>query len=139
MDKKAYEKFLYENCPQAWKKHLQAKRTIAAGWSFFSIGIALTSMWGLLGVQDEWVEPYKNSYGGYYGGYYRTSVGLEVTAITLGSIGAGSTFLGSLLLAGGYGVKAKTYKIYNKTCAYSTPITFNLTTGQNGLGIAMNF
>jgi len=137
MDRKAYENFLYENCPQAWKKHLQAKRTIAAGWSFFSIGIALTSMWGLLGVQDEYVQ-YRDSYGNYHG-YYKTSGELEVTAISLGSIGAGSAFLGSLLLAGGYGAKAKAYKIYNKTCAYSTPITFNLTTGQNGLGIAMNF
>ena len=138
MDKKAYENFIYQNCPAAWKKHRQAKQTIAAGWTFFSVGIAMTSMWGLLGVKD---ESYHNDIGYRY---YRTSEEVETTAIIMGSCGAALTFFSTTLLGGGYGVLYNTYKTYNKKCVLSqytrsTPITLDIISNQNGIGLALKF
>lgn len=125
MDKKAYEDFIYKNCPEAWRKYQSGKRTIAAGWAFFSVGLALTSMWGLVAIESD---------------YNRTIDDIQLTAIILGSTGAGMTAgLGIPLLAGGYATRNNAYKKYNQKCASATPISFNFTAGQNGLGIAMQF
>ena len=134
MDRNAYENFICQNCPEAWEKHLRAKRTITAGWTCFSVGIFLTGMFGLLAAQDEWV-------GNSFTGYPTTSLAMKISSITLGSIGAGAALGGSVLLARGYAAKHNTYKLYNMRCASyaSTPIIFNLTAGQNGIGVAMNF
>ena len=45
------------------------------------------------------------------------------------------------LLSVGYAKQKKSIKTYNKQCSSPSipPISFNLTAGQNGLGIAMNF
>ena len=147
MDKKAYENFIYTNCPEAWKKHQSAKHTIAAGWTFFASGIALTSMWGLLGIKEDY--SYSVGYYDYYYDYYdydyyydsRTPEGIETAAIVLGSIGACLTAISIPLLAGGYAVKGNTYKTYNKKCASAsaTPVTLNLKASSNGLGLAVHF
>ena len=144
LDKKAYETFIRENCPEAWKKHCQSNQIIISGWTFFSAGIAMTSMWGLLGVQ-EWV-PYQE-YDYYYevwrttGGYYRTSEDAEIAGIVLGSLGAAFTVLSVPLLSAGYAKKYNTYKVYNKQCASQkhTPVTLNFKADRNGIGLALLF
>lgn len=135
MDRKAYEKFIYQNCPEAWKKHRQAKQTIGAGWTFFTLGIAMTSMWGLLGANDEY-HP-----GGSYYSYYTTSYEAEISAIVLGSIGAAFTVMSIPMLGAGYHKKHNTYKVYNNYCTSSqrTPMSLNFKADQNGLGLALQF
>ena len=139
MDRKAYEKFIYQNCPEAWKKHQQANRTIKAGWSFFTMGIALTSMWGLLGANDEYDIGYRSDGSYYY--YYTTSYEAKISAVVLGSIGAGFTALSFPLLGAGYHKKHNTYKVYNNYCTSSqrTPMSLNFKADQDGLGFALHF
>ena len=120
MDKKAYADFLYNNCPEAWKKYKNGKNAVAAGWSLFGIGAAAVGVGGILfGVAD-----------------YTTTF---ESGLFLMCIGGGLSGIGLFTFIGGYGSKATAYKTYNKKCASSTPLTLNLTTGQNGLGLALRF
>ena len=114
MDKKAYENFLYENCPQAWKKYKNGKNAVATGWTFFAIGLAMQGGWAAL-ANGDW------------------DVALGVSCS-----GAGLVGIGFLTFVSGYGSKAAALKTYNKNCANGT-VSFNLKADQNGLGFAINF
>lgn len=150
LDKKAYEEFLQNNCPEAWKKYHSGKQTIAAGWTFFATGIALTGMWGLFGVQ-EWhssmrtVERYDYYTDSYYtdyeyDGYYYTPDEAVLSAIILGSFGATFTAISVPMLAVGYHKKNNAYKVYNESCAQNgSPISLNFQVSKNGLGVALHF
>ena len=54
MDKKAFEKFMRANSPQAYKRYMRGKACIAAGWTFFTVGI-LATVGGcvLVGISDD--------------------------------------------------------------------------------------
>ena len=121
MSKQAYELFLQNNCPEAWKKYKSGKDAVIAGWTFFGIGLSMVSLYGLCNDWYNHPDVYK-------------------TGIILGSMGAAFTGISIPLLGAGYAVKSNAYKVYNDICApHSSPITLNLTAGQNGLGIALNF
>ena len=113
MDKKAYAKFLYDNCPQAWKKYKNGKNAVAAGWTFFAIGAAMQAGWALEPIND-------------------------VAACGVGFAGVGLAGVGFFTFVSGYGSKAKALKVYNKNCANGT-VSLNLKADQNGLGLAINF
>lgn len=123
MDKKAYENFLYENCPQAWKKYKHGKNAVIAGWTLFGVGSAAMIIGPIVKYPD-WPN-YDNP-------YVRSGDALLIS-------GAVCILPGIISFSCGYALKANAYKIYNKTCAHSTPITLNLTTGKNGLGLALQF
>lgn len=137
MDRKAYEQFIYNNCPDAWKKHVTAKRCIITGWTFLGVGIALSSAWGMLPLGDYYVS---NQDAKYYI-TEQTQYEWQLTGIISGSIGAGLALVSVPLLASGYGMKNNSYKVYNKNCINpSKPaLSINLQANQNGLGIALNF
>lgn len=119
MSEQAYELFLQNNCPAAWKKYKSGKDAVIAGWTFFGIGLPMVCLYGLCGSTD----------------------GDTFTAgLILGSMGAIFSGLSIPLLGAGYHVKRNAYKVYNDNCTSdSPPISLNLTAGQNGLGIAVNF
>ena len=120
MDKKEYEMFLRNNCPKAYGQYRVGKQLINAGWGVFGGGMALLAGGCvMLGFMRESIA-----------GIIAVEAGVAVAA------GGGGTLLGI-----GYKKRNNAYKIYNNTCASSsaTPLTFNLTAGQNGLGIAMQF
>ena len=119
MDKKAYEDFIINNCPEAWRKYKNGKNAVAAGWTFFGIGAAMQSCWSMAAIADNY-DPY-------------------ITGIVLGSIGAGFAGIGLFTFIGGYGSKAAALKTYNKKCANGSAVSFNLKADQNGLGLAINF
>lgn len=121
MDKSEYELFLRIHCPKAYGQYKIGKRLIASGWAVLGAGGALIiggSVMAALDI-DEGVA-----------GFATIGVGAAVAI-------AGTT----PLLTVGYVKRNKAYKIYNNTCASSsaTLLSFNLTAGRNGLGIAMNF
>lgn len=124
MDKKAYENFLYENCPEAWKKYKNGKNAVAAGWTFFGIGAAMQGGWALsvdadkvhVDDEDKW----------------------ETAAVVIGSVGAGLAGIGLFTFIGGYASKAKALKIYNNKCANNS-VSLNFKADRNGLGLAINF
>ena len=62
------------------------------------------------------------------------------TGIALMVLGSVSTCVSVPLLSIGYYRQHNAYQIYNSKCTSSRSVlSFNLTAGQNGLGIAMNF
>ena len=127
MDKKEYEMFLRNNCPKAYGQYRVGKQLINAGWGVFGGGMAVfASGCVMLGFsfmsENDGLMP---------GGLALMNVG----GVFVAAVGGGT------LLGIGYKKRNNAYKIYNNTCASSsaTPLTFNLTAGQNGLGIAMQF
>ena len=131
MNKDSYENFLHANCSQAYQKFLKGKRMIKGGWACVGSGIALV----VGGVLCMTVGDL---------GYYNASGAPNPIK------GMGGAFLGIGIVAAGGGIplivigninQKKSVDIYNNSCASSsaTPLTFNLTAGPNGLGIAMQF
>ena len=117
MDRKAYEDFLIENCPEAWRKHKNGKNAVAAGWTFFGVGAAMCGAWGLCAAQNS---------------------DMEIAGLVVGSMGTAFAGIGLFTFIGGYASKAKALKIYNNKCA-NNPISLNLKADQYGLGLAINF
>ncbi len=138
MDRKAYEQFVYENCPEAWKKIVTGKRSIITGWTFLGVGVALSSAWGMLPLGTYYYE-------GRDATYYITAEtrnDWELTGIIAGSIGAAMALVSVPLLAGGYSTRANSYKTYNKQCAGADKkpsVSLNFQVNQNGVGLAMHF
>ena len=121
MNGKEFEFFLRNNCPKACHQYKFGKQLITAGWSIFGGGLALTVVGATL-------------MGSKYADDAMMCSGLALVSIGPICVGAGVP-----LLTVGYIKRDKAYKIYNEQCASSSAITFNLTAGQNGLGIAMQF
>ncbi len=117
MTKKGYEKFIYENCPEAWKKYNGGKKCIVTGWSLFGIGAASMVIGGCC----------IPVYGG------------EIAGLTMMPIGGALFMSGLITFSCGYGAKGNAYKTYNKKCVGDTPITLNLKSDQNGIGLALQF
>lgn len=114
MDRRQCEDFFYRNCPSAWKKYRRGQQSIAAGWSFFGIGLAFTSLYSLMVIDDE-------------------------LGLSFGTAGVLTTTLLSVpLLIGGYATRNNAYKLYNKRCANSQ-LSLGLQTGPEGVGLAINF
>ena len=123
MDKKAYEQFLRDNCPQAYKKFNDGKKWYIAGWSIFGVGIALTGAGIGMSVGAGRTD-------------YSMSEAGEALVIT-GPVIAGLSFIP---IGIGHGMRNNAYKTYNKKCASSSNnLTFGIMAGQNGLGLAMKF
>ena len=137
MDRKAYEQFIYQNCPDAWKKHISAKRTIITGWTFLGVGAVLCSAWGMLPLATY----YYNGQDATYYITWDTYRNWEITGIVAGSIGAALVGTSIPLLAGGYSAKHNTYKTYNKRCVSTDKslLSLDLQAGANGLGLALKF
>ena len=124
MDRKNYEYFINQNCPEAWKKHLISKRIIISGWVLLGSGAVLTCMWGLVGAHDESGEPYWLAHD---------------LGIAFGSTGLFLMATSVPLISVGYGKKYNTYKTYNTSCASRNAVSLNLQASQNGLGLALHF
>ena len=130
MSNKEYEWFLFNNCPQAYRLHRSGKQMITAGWVLLSAGVAMAAGGCVLLAMA-------GNYSGQYDAYSRVSGG-GISLLTIGAVVGGVG--GGTLLGIGYKKRNKAYDMYNNQCASSaTPLTFNLTAGPNGLGIAMNF
>ena len=129
MDRKAYEQFIKNNCPQAYKKYKDGKKWYIAGWSIFAAGMVITGAGIGMLVSVEKNDYYRRETGGEDAG--------EALVIT-GPVLAGLAFIP---IGIGHGMRNHAYKTYNKKCASSSaaPITLNLTAGSNGLGLALQF
>ncbi len=155
MNKKGYEKFIYKNCPEAWKKYNGGKKAIVAGWTLFSIGAAsmIASSIPYVNANNEWdefhyyVDKRDQSTNSKDWDYYQVFVidrmnraaSLDTWGGLLVGIGSSAFTVGLITFSCGYVAKGNAYKIYNKKCADSTPITLNLKSDQNGIGLALQF
>ena len=117
MNKKAYEAFLRYKCPQAYKQYNVGRKLKAGGWSCIGVGGTFI----VLGVALLAVATAET----------------EAAGAAFLSIGAITAATSVPLLTIGYIKQKKSVDTYNYQCV--APITFNVTAGQNGLGLAMNF
>lgn len=123
MSRKEYEWFLLNNCPKAYEQYKIGRQFSGAGWGLFAGGLAI----GGAGVALFIISGLNSA--GYYAGEILIPSGF-VAAVACGI---------PLLVVGSVR-KNRALKIYNEQCSSSaTAVTFNLTTGPNGLGVAMNF
>lgn len=119
MSNKEYEWFLFNNCPKAYEQYRVGKPMIISGWVLAGAGLA-TGIAGLPFAFSSHLDDQK--IGGFLCG-----IGFPIMA-------------GGIIIASvGHYKCNKARKIYNESRSSSAPITFNLTAGRNGLGIAMNF
>ena len=127
MNGKEFELFLRNNCPKACHQYKLGKQLINAGWGVFAGGMAISSVGVILmSVHNSTSDPGGNLTAG------------MVTSL----LGVGIILTTTIpLLCVGYKQRNNAYKVYNDQCASSAaaPITLNLTAGQNGIGLALNF
>ena len=122
MDRKAYEKFLQENCFVAYNQYKKGKTCIGAGWGLFGSGLGIVAGGAL---------------------YFCLCPGYSYEYAIAGSmmiLGATATITSVPLLSVGYYKRDNAYKKYNNNCVSSiSSLTLNVTAGQNGLGLALQF
>lgn len=143
LDKKAYEKFLQDNCTKAYLEYKKGKKLVEAGWGLFSVGLALSAGGAALMIVG--MPPTNPTYE--YAPVRKLPVSysnqeiLYISGIVGVSVGGAMTLASIPLLGAGYSKSHKAYKVYNKECASPSirPLSLNLTAGQNGLGLALNF
>lgn len=125
IDKLTYKELL-ETCPKAYDYYKKGEKLSTAGWVLMGIGPASIiggTMMLFIGGQS------KDGYG--------QTASSGIAFMVIGSV---STCVSVPLLSIGYYRQHNAYQIYNSKCTSSRSVlSFNLTAGQNGLGIAMNF
>ncbi len=146
MNKKDYVNFIKANCSEAYKQYMKGTTFKKVGWAFFGIGlsfavagsaeVAITELrwssrsYDMMNPDSPEGKKFRNQYNSY---------------MRLGSIGivvGGAMFVTSIpLISVGVAKQKKSVSIYNERCSSPSipPLSFNLTAGQNGLGIAMQF
>lgn len=122
IDKYDYVTLLQNNCPKAYQYYKQGRVLSTTGWVIFALSPVMIAA-GSVMITD-----------------YNLSV--AYAGIGLLSVGCvGMTCVSIPLLAVGYTKQHKSVNIYNQRCAQTpiSPIVFNITAGQNGLGLALRF
>ncbi len=135
-----YKKLL-ETCPIALADYENATVLIKSGWSTLGIGLGLTA----IGVVCD-ISRSKNMIAAHSlevfseesDEYFRIANSRLAAEIPLLIIGGCLTILGIPLLSVGYTRRNRTIDTFNQQCAEPN-IIYNLTVGQNGLGLAINF
>ncbi len=127
IDRLTYKELL-ETCPKAYEYYKKGEKLSTAGWVLMGIGPA-----SIIGGTIMMVTGPTN-----HGSNEPSAV--VATGIALMVLGSVSTCVSVPLLSIGYYRQHNAYQIYNSKCTSSRSVlSFNLTAGQNGLGIAMNF
>ncbi len=128
-----YENLLRNTCPEAYSQYKKGNTLVKTGWGLFGAGMVLIGG----GITMMFLEPilaYEH-YGTYNDSYYPLFVGGTISAIVGGVVTATSIPIFSV----GYAKRNKrALETFNRTCA-EPAVTYNLTTGQNGIGLAINF
>lgn len=150
MDKKAYQDFLRNTCPDAFVKYRDGKRTAAAGWVLFGAGCLLTAggtatcaiLWDY--YYDEY-KKYRDSSDPKWKNYAydcnkRTYL-CEDLMFSCAGVGSGLVFASIITLPIGYArMNKKSVDIFNARCNdKGTALNFGITSGSNGIGLAMQF
>lgn len=147
MDKKAYIRFLETNCFEAYKQYNKGTKAIISGWCLFGVGLACA---GGGVVHQYMVDQNWHKISGMYDSYYTNEQRDKVkdqydkyktiSYVMLG-VGAGLTVTSIPLLSVGYAKQKKSLHIYNEHCSSPSihPLTLNLTSSSNGLGLALQF
>lgn len=125
---KEYKYFLQNTCPRAYKQYKKADNLMKAGWSVFGMGAAAFTIGGVIVIADA-VAP-----------SHDCGIGIGLFASLVAMPIAGACFAVSIpMLCVGYKERDRSIATYNMFCKGEPPITYNITAGQNGIGLAINF
>lgn len=118
MTRKEYGNFLKNNCPEAFSQYKSSKALIATGWTLFGSGLVIAAGSGAVFL-----------------------IGMDIEGLIGMGLGGGLALISVPIIGTGYGKLNKSVKTYNSKCSSHDiqPLTLNLTAGQNGLGLALNF
>ena len=149
MSRKEYENFLKNNCAEAFSQYRRGKKHIIAGWTLFGVGLAAGVsgiVYGTLSGNQTTISSSQSTTTSYDGTTYssttsQSSFKFNVVGSILAATGSGLVIASIPTLAVGYSKRNKAYTVYNNQCASPTisPLSLNLTAGQNGLGLALQF
>ncbi len=136
LTKHEYVSLLKNTSPEAFRQYKTGKGLIIAGWSVFGVGAGVFTIVGLGGFVGQAIsyavdppDPDRPEMPG----------GILIGMFFGMPIGAGVMLLSTPLLAVGYSQRNKSVKTYNQCISSEPPITYNITAGQNGIGLAINF
>ncbi|MGM9809684.1 MAG: hypothetical protein ACI30J_02305 [Paludibacteraceae bacterium] len=133
MEKEAYLRFIENNSPEAWASYQKGTKLWKAGWGLFGAGLGV----GIVGIV--------------MCGAGVADIAMNDGVVNQGNIGltnagVGVAVVGDLMIMGsipclvvGSIKRNNTHEVYNKTRHLTSPLTFQLQTSQNGVGIAMTF
>ena len=118
MDRKAYEDYIFNNCPEAFVKYRIGRQTATAGWVLFGFGCVMSAVgWGIVEI-----DPFE-------------------MGVSIGSIGVISVFTSLFVLPIGYHFQYSSADVFNNKCTSkrTASCTFNLQSSRDGIGIALTF
>ena len=128
MTEDQYFDFIKQNCQVAWESYQKGSLLWKQGWALFGVGMgvlipgaALYSIGIVERAEELWIP-----------GAVFLSSGCILTTASV-----------PCLIVGGI-KKYNSHNVYNDNCAsrqqaFTTPITFGITSGANGVGVALNF
>lgn len=128
MTEDQYFDFIKQNCQVAWESYQKGNLLWKQGWALFGVGMGVMIPGAALysvGIAERYAELYIP------GAVFLASGSILTTASV------------PCLIVGGI-KKYNSHNVYNDNCtarqqAFTTPITFGITSGANGVGVAMNF
>ncbi len=126
MEKEAYLRFLQNNCPEAWTSYQKGTKLWKTGWGLFGGGCGI-SLAGCIMACVGITTMDAPTYGLYISGCAIATAGDLMIAGSIPCLVVGSI------------KRNNTHHIYNQYCRTTTPLTFQVQTSGNGIGIAMNF
>lgn len=134
MDKKAYIRFLKDNCPAAWQKANSGYKTATAGWCLLGIGAGL-ELGGVIGVIA--------TTGSIINGTTddgMTAVNSTLALAALYYVGAFSIVASIPTISVGYAKMHNSVDVYNVACTTAQVRPYwSIQTSNNGIGLAYNF
>ena len=115
MDKRAFQRFLYENDRNVFLQHRKNQNLIQAGWWLFGGGLSLVFVGGMCGIEDE-----------------------ILPAIMCPLFFSSCVIPSVIMLPIGYKRKNDIVDSFNRNNSRPA-ITLGLTSSKNGIGLALNF
>ncbi len=118
-----YVMLLNKCCPAAYEQYKKGKTLSITGWAFLGTGVSM-----MLGI----------GVPSYYLGLKKLhNARVFYTGLSMLAFGSSVVATSVPLLCVGYKIQKASVKTFNR--GYATDITYNITVGQNGVGLAINF
>lgn len=128
MNKKAYEGYLKNTCPEAFSLFHNGRSVAAAGWAFFGTGLAMEIAGPAMMIAST-VQAANNE--------TEPDMALTLSGYGLMASGAAVNLSGIIMLGVGYNRMHRAANVYNTNCA-NRPQAY-LTPSSKGLGLALHF
>jgi len=137
--------FMQQNCDQAYQQYLKGRKLENAGWALFGVGAGFAVGSAAMNIVMHAIPRQIYASNGYSYSLQKNPAydALNMASITTAAIGGCFLLAGIPVLCVGAVKKNNIHKTYNTWCAGTDKTAslyeFNLTSGANGLGIAMSF